>query len=105
MIRRGPRAAILALVATLAVGAGSVLAYPSAESGARAAPADLWAHICDAVDGELFDALECVRGTGIPWTDGQRQLLQNFCERALGGTYIRRSEYPFEYALCEDVAG
>lgn len=109
-MRSGLSATALAIAGVLALGASSALASgppasPSADQAARAsAPQQvLWQHACeDAAKGTVSPqaALVCVHFGFPEWGDGARTVLQRVCEQALGGTYVRRSEFPVELAAC-----
>jgi hypothetical protein len=63
----------------------------------------LWQHVCeDAAQGTVIALvpLDC-RHSGFPmWSDAATKLLERVCERAVGGTYQYRSQYPSEFAVC-----
>lgn len=98
MTRRTRLAAIALTLGAITAGTSTVVAAVPA-SHQRA----VWQHACeDAANGTLSDqdALVCVH-EGFPvWSDSALTLLERICERALGGTYVRRSEFPVELAAC-----
>jgi len=98
MTRRVRIAAIAMTIGAILVGTSSVAAsVPTTQQRV------VWQHACESgAKGTLSDqeALVCVH-EGFPiWSDGALTLLQHVCEDALGGTYVRRSEFPTELAAC-----
>jgi hypothetical protein len=95
-------AAILAIGGTAAAAARPVAA-PSEASTAAPSASLLWQRVCESAAGgtiSLQPALVCVH-VGFPqWGVGALTLLEHVCEDALGGTYVRRSEFPVELAAC-----
>ena len=96
--KTGISAGVLTIGAILALGTSTVTAsLPASQQRA------LWQHACeDAAKGTLTDqeALVCVHEGFPQWSDGALTVLQRVCEQALGGTYVRRSEFPVELAAC-----
>jgi hypothetical protein len=96
--RAGIAATALAIGTIFSVGPSTLAAgVPTAQQRT------LWQHVCeDAAKGTLSDqeSLVCVHEGFPQWSDGARTSLQRVCEQALGGTYVRRSEFPVELAAC-----
>jgi hypothetical protein len=92
-------AGLLAMVALLLTVVPSTLAagVPAAQQRT------LWQHACeDAAKGTVSDqeALVCLHEGFPTWSDGALTTLERVREQALGGTYLRRAEFPFELAAC-----
>jgi hypothetical protein len=99
MTRRARIAACIATIGLVATVGTSMVAASVPTSQQRA----IWQQVCEnAAKGTLSDqeTLVCVH-QGFPvWSDSALRLLERVCEGALGGTYVRRSEFPVELAVC-----
>jgi hypothetical protein len=62
----------------------------------------VYQRVCEAAEGTLSDqaALVCTHSDFPQWRDKELDRLERVCERALGGTYVYRSEFPTELAAC-----
>jgi hypothetical protein len=92
---------VLMSLACAAVVAGSTGAAAQAAPPLEQQRA-LWQHVCEDAAGGVVspqEALVCVH-SGSVWGDAEQNVLQRVCEGALGGTYVRRSEFPVELAAC-----
>jgi hypothetical protein len=96
--RRGAIGAVIAL-ATLGLSQAAVVQGAVPLETQRV----VYQHVCEsAAGGTLSDqvALVCSH-TGTPqWEDAKLALLERVCERALGGTFEYRSQFPTEFAAC-----
>jgi hypothetical protein len=84
----------------LAVGASPASAQEPTQHQRR-----VWDRACVAAGGEVSPqiALVCVHFGFPTWSEdrpGGLTLLRNVCENALGGEFVRRSEFPTELAAC-----
>jgi hypothetical protein len=91
---------IAAVVVTLALGATPAPAQEPTDHQRQ-----IWNRACVAAGGQVSPqvALVCVHFGFPTWSDdrpGGQILLRHLCENALGGTYVRRSEFPVELNAC-----
>lgn len=96
--RKFGMAAVVALVA-LGLSAGSSVVRADPTESQRA----LYDQVCEhAAGGTLSDqdALVCTHSGFPQWKDAKLDLLERVCNRALGGTFVYRSEFPTEFAAC-----
>jgi hypothetical protein len=61
-----------------------------------------WQRACERAAGTLSDqpALVCDHVSETPWDDTTVRKLVRYCERALGGDAVHRSQFPLELVAC-----
>jgi hypothetical protein len=93
----------LSLALALALSAGLTVGQRSAAASGVPDARELWNRVCVTAAGgavQTQEVLVCIH-VGFPiWGATQQLILKHVCESALHGTYVRRSEFPVEYAVC-----